>query len=88
MHRNLCDLESQILFRILPILLIVCQVLQHAEHNHVIFWHLFTFTSNPRLQYKLTYLAKSSGSNTFAQLPPSKRNGYKESCECVQLLGF
>ena len=68
--------------------LIVCQVLQHAEHNHVIFWHLFTFTSNPRLQYKLTYLAKSSVSNTFAQLPLSKRMDYKESCECVQLLGF
>ena len=67
---------------------IVCQVLQNAEHNHVIFWCLFTFTSNPRLQYKLTYLAKSSVSNTFAQLPLSKRMGYKESCEYVQLVGF
>ena len=64
------------------------QVSQNAEYNPVIFWHLFTFTSNPWLQYKLTYLAKSSGSNTFAQCPLPKRTVYKESCECVQLLGF
>ena len=67
---------------------IVCQVLQNAEYNHVIFWHLFTFTSNPRLQYKLTYLAKSSVSNTFAQFPPSKRMGYKLSYGSVPSLGF